>query len=99
MSLLLTWALVVHGVTQIVTVSRIARPIREAAPSSLRALLSCAMCFGFWVGFMLSLAGLGPVRQVVGWPVAASALLDGAASSAVAWAAHVVLARLGALGL
>jgi hypothetical protein len=57
------------------------------------------MCFGFWVGLALSLAGLGPVRQIVGWPVTASMILDGAAASAVAWGAHVVLARLGALDL
>ena len=99
MPLLLTWALVVHGMTQIVTVSRIAQPIREAASPPLRALLSCAMCFGFWVGLALSLAGLGPVRQIVGLPVTASTILDGAAASAVAWGAHVVLARLGALEL
>ncbi|APR79607.1 Hypothetical protein A7982_04954 [Minicystis rosea] len=99
MSLILVWALAVHGITQIVTVSRIARPIREAAPSPLRALLICPMCFGFWVGLALSLAGLSPLRPLVSWPGLMHAVVDGAAASAVAWAAHVILARLGALEL
>ena len=90
MPLIVVWALAVHGITQIVTVSRIARPVREVAPSPLRALLSCPMCFGFWVGLALSL---------LSWPGLARAVVDGAAASGVAWAAHVTLARLGALDL
>jgi hypothetical protein len=99
MPLILTWALAIHGLTQIVTVSWIARPIREAAPSPLKALLTCAMCFGFWVGLGLSLAGLSPLHPFVTWPSLARAIVDGAAASAVAWTAHVVLARLGGLDL
>lgn len=99
MSLILVWALTVHGITQIVTVSRIARPVREAAPTPIRALLSCPMCFGFWVGIALSLFGLSPLGPFVSWPVVARGVVDGAAASAVCWAAHVVLARLGALDL
>jgi hypothetical protein len=96
MPLVLMWALAVHGITQIVVVSRIARPVREASPPPLRALLSCAMCSGFWVGVALSAAGLSPLRPLVAWPGALRAVVDGAASSGVAWSAHVVLARLGA---
>lgn len=99
MTRLVVWALVVHGITQIVTVARIARPIRAAAPAPLGALLSCPMCFGFWVGVGLSLAGLSPSHAWVTWPLFAEAVADGAAASAVAWAAHVTLARLGALEL
>src|SRR3954452_21530595 len=99
MPLILAWALSVHGITQIVTVSRIARPIREAAPPPLRALLSCPMCFGFWVGLALSLAGFGVVGAFVSWPRLPVAVVDGAGGSAVAWGAHVILARMGALEL
>jgi hypothetical protein len=99
MRLILVWALTVHGLTQIVTVSRIARPLREAAPPRVRALLSCPMCLGFWVGLGLSLSGLSPLARLVTWPGLARGVLDGAAASAVCWAAHVVLARLGALEL
>ena len=99
MPLIVVWALAVHGITQIVTVSRIARPVREVAPSPRRALLSCPMCFGFWVGLALSLCGLSPLGPLVSWPGLARAVVDGAAASGVAWAAHVTLARLGALDL
>lgn len=99
MHLLLVWALAAHGLTQIVTVSRIARPIREAAPPRLQALLSCPMCLGFWVGLALSLSGLSPLAVLVTWPGLARGVVDGAAASAVCWAAHVALARLGALEL
>ena len=93
---LLVWALVVHGLTQIVTVSRIARPIRESLLGSKFYVLHCPMCFGWWVGFGLSLAGLSPLAGLVSWPIALRALADGWAASAVAWAAHVALARIGA---
>jgi hypothetical protein len=99
MPLIIVWGLVVHGITQIVTVSRIARPVREAAPPPLRAFLSCPMCLGFWVGLALSLSGLSPLAPFVSWPGLARAVADGAAASAVCWAAHVLLARLGALEL
>jgi hypothetical protein len=57
------------------------------------------MCFGFWVGLALSLADLSIIGPLVPWPGIARAVFDGAAASAVAWAAHVILARLGALDL
>lgn len=92
----LVWALVVHGLTQIVTVSRIAQPIRESPLGSRLYVLHCPMCFGWWAGVALSLAGLSPLAGLVAWPLVLRACADGWAASAVAWAAHVALARLGA---
>lgn len=93
---IIAWALVVHGLTQIITVSKIARPLRLlAAPVPLLGeWIRCAMCFGFWAGIALSLAGFGLLRAI-GFGRAASAFGDGCAASALAYAAHVVQVRLG----
>jgi hypothetical protein len=98
--ILIAWALVIHGVTQIVTVSRLFAPLRAAAPWPwLSGLLKCPMCTGFWVGFVASTLGLGPIQAIGMWPWPMAAIADGAAASAVAYAVHVVQVALGSESL
>ena len=88
---LVRWALIVFGVTLVVTFSKIAAPIRKIWP----ALLHCPLCFGWWVGLGLGyIMQLGPAPS--SWPLPLAALADAFASSAVCWTWHVVLVRLGA---
>jgi hypothetical protein len=50
---LVRWALVVFGVTLVVTFSKIAAPIRKIWP----AMLHCPLCFGWWVGLFFGAVG------------------------------------------
>lgn len=90
---LLGWALAVYGVTLIVTGSYLLSGVRRSIASrsaALGKLVSCPMCTGFWVGAIV------PLHVVASGSPALDVLLTGAASSATCFAAHVVLARLGA---
>lgn len=95
---LLTFLLIAHGATYIVSLGRIFRFLREwldkHAPR-LGAFVRCPMCFGFWSGAVFALLGFWP-RQT--WlPV--DVFAAGCASSAFTWAVYVVLRRLGAADL
>lgn len=93
------WMLVVVGVTQVVCVSLLFKPIREwhYLPSIVQKMLRCTMCFSVWAGFGLSLLGFGPTSHLfIEWPMRSGSLLDAFAASAVAWLAHNVLNALGA---
>lgn len=102
------WALVVWGFTNIVTSSKLFAPLRvflKRRVPFLGQLAACAMCFGFWAGVVLSIAGVtGPSRALTpGWffsrvttlDAAMRAWVDGCASSAVCYVALVVLVALG----
>lgn len=91
---MLAWALVTYGITLVITGSKVAAPLRRlfSFSETLSHFLTCPMCVGFWVGVALTAFGLGPLSGSL--PVAA--ILNGFASSALCWSAHVVLARLGA---
>ena len=95
---LVSWGLVVCGVTLVVTQSSLLAPLRALAGRLwpwLGKLLACPMCTSWWVGAALSYClGLGPSAPL-GWPRAASALADGFAASAVAWSWHVALEAIG----
>ena len=90
---MVSWALIVFGVTLVVTFSKIAAPIRKIWP----AMLHCPLCFGWWAGLALGLVHLGPAPA--SWPLVPAAIADAFASSALCWTWHVILARLGASDL
>ena len=96
---MLTWALLVYGVTLIVTEGKLFAPLRDfVARRSPWAgtLLGCPMCFGWWVGAFVSVLGWSP-SAVAGpaiWPLPLRALVDGAASSAVGWALSALVATV-----
>lgn len=97
----LAWLLVAWGFVVIVTTSRIFRPVRELADAytpGLGVLLHCPLCFGFWAGVGLSLAGLtSPSSSVCpSWWLPFRAWADGCAAAGACWIVHVVLVRLGA---
>ena len=54
MSAYVLWLMLTHGVTQVVTLSKVCRSLRaflaRRFPKSLGSLVVCPMCFGFWVG-------------------------------------------------
>lgn len=90
---LVVWSLACYGVTLIITGSYLLSGVRRRVASLstfLGKLVSCPMCTGFWVGVAI------PVRVINAGHPALDALLSGAASSAVCFAAHVTLAKLGA---
>lgn len=90
---MLTWFLVVDGITLIVTQSKLTSPLRDALDARSEFfgfLLSCPMCFGFWVGVLLALLGLLPEGLPANWPTWAIAWASGAAASASAFSFHVV---------
>lgn len=96
----LVWVLIAYGVTMLVTISKIAEPLRRRIPTAFaRKLVSCPMCFGFWVGIGLSLSGVGiaPAPSLSHLSPLARVLMDGAAASASSWILHVALAKMGAL--
>ena len=89
----LWFLLVAHGVTLLVTESKIAEPLRRGTArrsAFLGALVHCPMCFGFWAGVLLSLASWSPSGALLGFGWPWRALADGAASSAVCWGAYVL---------
>jgi hypothetical protein len=91
------WALVVYGATLAVTGSVLAEPLRMWLARRWRLagkLVSCPMCFGWWVGLGWYFAAptLSPIQGV--WYVAAPA--NAFAALTVCWVFHVVLAKLGA---
>jgi hypothetical protein len=94
--MLTVWVLAVYGTTAIVTESKIFAPVRAWASRRwawLGSLLGCAMCFGWWCGAGLSVLGWSPAAGAgpAWWPWWLRAILDGAASSAVSWAASVLV--------
>ncbi len=104
MTAFLVWSAVVWGFVVIVTQSRLFAPLRDLAARRappLGVLLHCSLCFGWWAGAGLSLAGLASPSALVcsSWPWWGRSWADGCASAAVCWGAHVVLARLGAASL
>jgi len=89
---LVFWLLLTHVVTQIVTISTIAKPLRERLGGlPFGGALSCSMCCGWWVGLALSLLGERPAGLVAGWPFWAEALADAFAASAWTSAADLLL--------
>ncbi len=97
MQTLASWTLLVYGATLIVTGSRLTEPLRTWLARVwpwLGKLVSCPMCFGWWVGagVWAVLPNLSPVPG--SWFIAAPA--NAFCSSAVCWILHVVLARMGA---
>ena len=64
----LYWVLASFGITTIVSVSKIFKPVRDFAETKskfLGELLACSMCTGFWVGVFLSLAYYSPTGNIL----------------------------------
>jgi len=91
------WITTTYGISVVVSQSKIFEPIRsfmyKRISTFLGDMLKCIMCFGFWVGLVMSLVlQLGPnnlhtnrLYRIV---------LDGFATSGIVWIIHVVLFRL-----
>lgn len=92
---LVAWLLVTNGVTTIVTMSTLFRPVREGfsrlVGEKLGNLLGCSMCFGFWVGVLVSLLGLPTPGLPASWPPWLTSWASGAASSFACFFLHLLL--------
>ena len=76
---LLCWILVSFGITTILSISKIFRPVREYVGNKstfLGEMLACSMCMGFWVGAFLCIAYFSPTGNI---------LFDACLSSATCW--------------
>ena len=99
LSIWILWLLLSYGLVIIVTQSVVARPFRNAVGRVspwLQKMFTCAMCFGFHVGWALSFLGFAPARLLTAWPVPAAMAADAFVTSASCWTLYVVLSRLGA---
>lgn len=101
---MITWLLLVYGLTLILTESKLLEPVRTALGW---CFLSCSMCMGWWVGLGIAMLGWPmpglPVMEQLPLPVwvyflhaVATATESAFASSGWCWMVHVVLEKLGA---
>ena len=93
---LTVWAMVVYGLTLILTTSSLFAGARRhllRIHPMLGALARCPMCLGFWVG---AAGALMPSLRVVDTGfLPCDLILSGAASSGWCWMVHVVMTRMG----
>ena len=88
------WILCVYGITNILVVSMLFKPLREFALAKtpfIGKILTCVMCAGFWVGGFLSMLW-NPTQFITQLP-GLSSLLGGALGSGTSWIIHVFVAR------
>ena len=93
---LLIFLLVCYGFTNVVTVGKIFRPLREWLARRSRVLgdwIRCPMCLGLWVGAGWAAVGLWPPT---GLPFGLELLAAGCAASGACWGVYAVLHALGA---
>lgn len=86
----LPWALIVYGITLVVTGAKITAPFRawvERRSKFFGKLLCCPMCFGWYVGLAIGFSPYSFTR----FP-----LTDAFAACAWCWTCHVILSALGA---
>jgi hypothetical protein len=99
------WMMTSYGISMVITQSKIFQPIRNLVSNASKFLgdmINCIMCFGFWVGLLLSLVmRLGPnnIQQIhifnnLHINTAIKIVLDGFATSGFVWIVHVFLFRL-----
>ena len=100
---LMVFVLVVWGTTNILSGSKLLKPLRDWLLHSMRwlgELVDCYMCTGFWVGLSWSFLGLGTCNELRFYPVDLIGLVaDGCLASGTTWIIFVVLEKLGAAKL
>jgi hypothetical protein len=97
----MAWALVVYGLTLVVTTSWIFAPLRALAGRSRigAAFIGCPMCVGWWVGVLVAVAlpELAPVRHgTIG--VLACGFHGSATSALIGTLAHAIITSRGVGG-
>lgn len=94
---IVTWMLVVYGVTLVITQSKIAKPLRQLLSrwQFTHDLIVCPMCVGFWVGVCGGKVGALLAHSDV-LMLTGSNVMNGFAASGACWIIHVVMVRLGA---
>ena len=76
---LLVWSLLCYSISIIVTGATVFEPLRKKVGEKndfLGQLLSCPMCFGFWVGIFLNLTL---------YPITNNFFFDGCLGSGITW--------------
>jgi len=81
---LAVWSLVAFGITTIISISKIFKPVREWVSERnqfISDMIACSMCLGFWVGILLSLTLYSPTGNF---------FFDACLSSAVCWILYCI---------
>jgi hypothetical protein len=95
MQLLLSFILAIFGGSTIICFSNIFKPIRDYLikinPKFLGKLITCFLCTGFWLGFILSCLGLAPFTNLSPYYVFITQILDGFCGAGVSWLFYCVL--------
>lgn len=95
--------LVVWGTTNVVSGSKLVKPLRDRLQHfspALGTLAKCYMCAGFWIAIGWSFLGLGVCNQfrlfeLQSFGNVIGVIADGMMGSGTTWILFVVLARLG----
>lgn len=101
---IIQWLFLTYGITLVITISKIFRPVRMIDPTGL---LKCPMCTGWWIGLLLSLvfemglfsntSSYAPdIHEVIRIRIPWGAFANAFSASGWCWIIHVVLTRLGA---
>lgn len=78
------WVLVAYGITSIVVEGSIFYPLIEKTTGKLNDLLTCPLCFGTWVGFIMGLI-YSPIAIHVELPVIVDVFACGMLSAGSIW--------------
>lgn len=86
---LLTFILVVYGITTAIVQSKIFEPVRKVLSNIpiIGKIIKCMMCSSFWVGLVVSLTGVSVLANTVPF----SYIFDSFIALATTWVIHVVV--------
>ena len=101
----LVWVLVAYGVTNIVVFGKIFESTRfffttwgnepklkfHNIAKFISELISCPMCFGFWVGVFLNIFFYSPIANIYGLNQIYSIFFDAVLSSGSVWVIYNII--------
>ena len=91
----LIYLLINLGLTFIVVLSKIFRPLRnyfqKINPKFLGSMIVCCQCFGFWSGILTSFLFFSPTSLLIELPYYLNAIPDGLIVSFVSYAIYLLL--------
>lgn len=89
---LITFILVVYGITTTIVQSKIFKPVRNALSSVpfVSEIIKCMMCSSFWVGLVVSFTGVSVLANTIPF----SYIFDSFIALATTWIIHVVVSFL-----
>lgn len=95
----IVWILVLYGIVQIIVESSLFRPVRNFFgkyfwTQPIYMLISCFICAGTWVAFVLSNIWYSPIHSIFSYPaiilgIDCTFFFDGMFGSCVIWFIHL----------